>query len=233
MVKSKKTAALILAAGNSSRFGNTIPKQFYEIGGKKIIEYSLEAAEINPKIDNTFIVANKGYIEICESFMRKYPKTVKVITGGSTRQESVFLGLDALRGRGFLKVIIHDSARPFCGDVMDIVILSLEENKTAVPCLPLQDTLYYLENEKVKEIPERSKFFYVQTPQGFYFEDILPAHEFFYKKGYLEFPDDGSLLFAVGKKINCVKGDKKNFKITTQSDLDFAEYIIERGKENG
>jgi 2-C-methyl-D-erythritol 4-phosphate cytidylyltransferase/2-C-methyl-D-erythritol 2,4-cyclodiphosphate synthase len=147
------------------------------------------------------------------------------VTGGPTRQESVRRGLDALTevAPGF--VLIHDAARPLASRrLVESVIVALEEGAEAVvPMLPISDSLRHLESEFVGGAIPREGACRVQTPQGFVYRAICEAHKRFAGGNA---GDDIALAEAAGMKIGAVPGEEANLKITTASDLAFAERLI-------
>src|SRR6056297_1901969 len=118
--------ALILAAGKGIRFDQQSPKQLYKINGKTIIEYSLDVVEGLEAIDWTMVVIHPPRQKDFKEIIRRYNKRVEICKGGSTRQESVYNGLtrikETISGTEGVKVLIHDSARPFSRDVFSRVI---------------------------------------------------------------------------------------------------------------
>jgi len=101
---------ILLAAGKSKRFENTIPKQYTKLGNKTILEHSLDAFGDFQQIKKTILVYNKKH----KKYLKKLNlKNVIKITGGDTRQQSAFKALNKIKNMHCKKVLIHDSARPF------------------------------------------------------------------------------------------------------------------------
>jgi len=100
---------ILLAAGDSKRFKSNIPKPFYKINNKTLIEHSLTAFQNINKIKKTVIVYNKKHKKHLNKL--KLKNVIKVI-GGKTRQESVFIALKKIKKKHCNKILIHDSARP-------------------------------------------------------------------------------------------------------------------------
>ena len=107
-----KNIAIILASGVGSRSGLNIPKQFYKIYNKTVLEYSIEAFEFNENIDEIIIVANPNFIHWTEKLSKKYSKVLNVIPGGETRQQSSYNGVMLIPDKD-VNVLIHDAVRPF------------------------------------------------------------------------------------------------------------------------
>ena len=109
---------VVVAAGSGTRM-KTInePKQFIRVNDKPLMIYSLETFNIHPRIDAIIVVTNEQYIKDVESMCKEYKlnKVKAVVKGGSTRQESVFNGLEKAMSLSQSKddiVLIHDAARP-------------------------------------------------------------------------------------------------------------------------
>lgn len=100
-----KTAAIIVAAGSGSRFNSDTPKQFLEINGKPVIVHTLELFQAAPSVDKIVLVLSEGQMGKVDSSL--FPKLESVVTGGSTRAESVRNGLNAV-GEEISIVAVHD-----------------------------------------------------------------------------------------------------------------------------
>ncbi len=101
------TAAIIVAAGQGTRAGTDLPKQFAMLGGRPMLAYSHAALAAHPGIDTALIVIGEGQEQALEAALGAVP----FATGGATRRESVRRGLEALGSPD--RVLIHDAARPF------------------------------------------------------------------------------------------------------------------------
>ena len=143
-----------------------------------------------------------------------------VVEGGAQRQDSVY---NALREAGRLDpgtayVLVHDAARPFVTeDVVQEVIRGAFDRGAAVPCVAVKDSLRENEGERSRCV-DRSRFFAVQTPQGFRKELLDEAYEKACKDGFSG-TDDASLVERLGYNVEIVDGDYDNIKITTKEDL--------------
>ncbi len=140
-----KVAALIVAAGRGYRFGSELPKQYCIFGGKPILRYAQEIFCQNPKIDFVMTVINprdRKFYDLAADGLELLP----VALGGSTRQESVCNGLNALKTYGPDYVLIHDGARPFLThDLISSVLDKLKSFHGVVPGIPVHDTLKRVE----------------------------------------------------------------------------------------
>jgi len=212
---------VLLAAGDSKRFGSKIPKPFIKVGGKTLLEYSLIKFSKVKKIKKIVVVINKKH----KKFLRKI-KSVNFlkVTGGKTRQESTYKALKYIKKNRVKcsNVLIHDSARPNCSEQLIKKIVNSSKKNVVIPKIPIHDALKEsLNKEMLLNLP-REKFFSTQTPQSFRFKEILDLHS---KNKSLYKDDDLSLVQSL-KKVVFVDGEKNNCKITNRQDLLILKNLI-------
>ena len=218
-----KNIAIILAAGNGKRFGKNIPKQFENLNGRKIIDYSIEIFLNSKFINGVVIVSSHQWMDF---LIDSYPEC-KIVLGGKTRQESSFLGLKACP-QNTNHVLIHDSARPFISQKIISNIVEKLKNFDAVNLsIPTSDTVVYSKNELVQSIPNREEIFLSQTPQSFKYDVILEAHE---KSSLNNASDDIQLVNDLNIKCYNLMGLIENLKITYPLDIKIAELIMQNNK---
>ena len=137
---------ILLAAGNSSRFKSNLPKPYHEIGGKTLIELSLNKIRQFEQFKKIIIVCNKKHTK----YLKKINlKNVTIINGGKTRQQSTFNALNYLKKNKIKnKVLIHDAARPgFSLNLIKKILIESKKNDVVVPSLKLQDALKEKKNK--------------------------------------------------------------------------------------
>ena len=217
--------AIILAAGNGTRLSNNIKKQFIKIHDKQLFLFSFDSF-CSSNIDKILIVSSKEDINYVRSLVSSNEKFLDVIAGGETRQQSVKNALDYLKGilADDDVILIHDAARP----LIKVPLINEVINKTIkYDCcsliLPIKDTIISLSNNNYESTLERDKLASVQTPQGFKFKIIYEAH---LRAIHSSATDDAQLVKSLGFNIHLIKGDEQNFKITTNEDLNYFEYIL-------
>ena len=217
--------AIILAAGNGTRLSNNIKKQFIKVHDKQLFLFSFDSF-CSSNIDKILIVSSKEDINYVRSLVSSNEKFLDVIAGGETRQQSVKNALDYLKGilADDDVILIHDAARP----LIKVPLINEVLNKTIeYDCcsliLPIKDTIISLSNNNYESTLERDKLASVQTPQGFKFKIIYEAH---LKAMHSSATDDAQLVKSLGFNIHLIKGDEQNFKITTNEDLNYFEYIL-------
>ena len=227
-------AAVIVAAGSGSRFGDTGPKQFLEVAGKTILRHCLDTFLGLDELKRIVVVLAPERVEEFRSGLSA-PEALRVeaVAGGPTRQESVFEGLKALDQRTVKVVAIHDAARPLVspGLIRETLRVANGENCGAAACAPVQDTVkragIKLENPEVETTVERKNLWLAQTPQSFPLEMILEAHRLAREQGFRA-TDDASVCERLGLPVRIVASDAGNLKVTTHSDLPFMEYRLKR-----
>ena len=217
--------AIILAAGNGTRLSNNIKKQFIKIHDKQLFLFSFDSF-CSSNIDKILIVSSKEDINYVRSLVSSNEKFLDVIAGGETRQQSVKNALDYLKGilADDDVILIHDAARPLIKfPLINEVINKTIEYDCCSLILPIKDTIISLTHNNYESTLERDKLASVQTPQGFKFKIIYEAH---LKAIHSSATDDAQLVKSLGLNIHLIKGDEQNFKITTNEDLNYFEYIL-------
>ena len=218
MYEEKRIGAILLMAGVGHRFGSEFPKQFHLLGGKPVYTYALETCLKTGFFDEIILVCHPDWIETM---------THGVVAGGSTRQQSSYLGLRAFKKRPDI-VLIHDAVRPFVtAEILEENIRLAIAHGAVDTCIPSTDTLVYAPGgEKIAKIPNRADYLRGQTPQTFRMDWILEAHEKALADGIENATDDCQLVLRMGHPVHVAKGDEKNLKITSEIDLLIAEKTL-------
>ena len=209
---------LIVAGGKGVRLGGDTPKQYSKIHDKYILEQCIEAFSscktltvvIHPDHQDLYIEATRGLAGLRPPVM-----------GGAERRDSVRLGLAALN---HLKadeiVLIHDAARPFVtADEINCVAAEAARSGAATLALPVSDTLRHQDGHTI----DRNGVYAIQTPQAFRYGLICSAHE--KADPATPYTDDSAMVAALGQPVSFVTGSRRNFKITTAEDMDFARQL--------
>ena len=212
-------SAIITAGGTSSRFGDS-NKLLEKINGKEIIKYTIDAF-VNADVEDIVICANLSIMDVLREIFKSY-QNVRIVEGGSTRQKSVFNGLNAVSCD---YVLIHDGARPMI--TPEIIKKTIDEvvSKKAISVMTKTvDTIKKVnENGKIITTIDRSQLYNTQTPQAFEYDLIKSVHE---KYEGENFTDDAGMVEASGVDVYIVEGDYRNIKVTTKSDLALAEVYL-------
>ena len=187
---------------------------------KEIIKYTVEKFDI-PEIQRIIITANPSIIPILAGFFSVNPK-IKIVEGGSTRQQSVYNGLMAF---GCDYVLIHDGARSMITD--EIIKNAVETVKTKKALTVMTKTIDTIkevdENGKIIRTIDRTRLYNTQTPQAFEYNLIKETHE---KLKGQNFTDDAGMAEALGIDVYMIEGDYRNIKITTPNDIAIAQAYL-------
>ena len=121
--------AIILGGGSGQRMGAKCNKVLLPIAGKSMIVRSVEA--FVPLVEQVVVVSREEDMPVMASELAQNGLDVPVVSGGATRQESVWRGLQALSGQCG-GVLVHDGARCLVtADVIKRCMASVEECGTA------------------------------------------------------------------------------------------------------
>lgn len=225
LLKLKTCGAVIVAAGSASRMGG-IDKVMAPLGGEPMIVRTVRAFQNCDAIASIVIVTREDLIRPISGLCKDMDKVTAVVAGGSSRQESVHLGLNALP-KGTKLAAVHDGARPLISwQVIDRVVRAANTYGAAAPAIPVKDTIKVVSGGLVRETPDRAKLQAVQTPQVFDFDLLRGALKKAEADG-ASVTDDCSAVERTGMKIKIVEGDERNLKVTTPMDLKIAELLLE------
>ena len=221
----KYCGAVIVAAGTASRMGG-IDKVMAELDGEPMILRTVRTFQNSDAIKEIVVVTREDLILPIMHLCAQLPKVKAVICGGSSRQESVQLGLNALSDKVKL-VAVQDGARPLITDaVIDRTVRAAHAYGAAAPAIPVKDTIKVVEGGIVTATPDRSTLKAIQTPQVFDIDLLKGALKKAYEDG-AAITDDASAVERMGFKVKVVEGDERNIKVTTPMDLKIAELLLE------
>ena len=211
---------VLLAAGDGKRLKSEVPKPYNKINNKTLLEYSLDAFSSVSKIKKILVVYNKKHTKYLKKLELK--KTIKIV-GGKTRQESTFKALEKIKKMNCKKVLIHDVARPFPSKkLINKIISNLKKNHAVIPIIKINDATKRVKKNLIFKNIDRNSLRFSQTPQGFTFRKIYEKHK---KNINASFDDDSALFTEDEEEVATITGDKKNFKITDNEDLNIFKYL--------
>ena len=219
-------SALIAAAGSSQRMAGE-NKLLLPLGGRSVLAHTLQAVDAATGVNEIVIAAREEdlvkFAELCKLWGIQKP--VKIIVGGKTREESVLrAAIEANENADLLAV--QDGARPFVTpELIDSVIEAARVHFAAAPAIPVKDTVKVAVDGVVRETPDRSLLYAVQTPQVFDAQLLRAALKSAVDAGAV-LTDDCSAVERLGKEIYLIAGLEENIKITTPLDMILAEAIL-------
>ena len=245
-------AILLPAAGSGSRMGKPVNKLLLELAGEPIIVHTVRAIsefakslEANPLSANgttyqqvqLLLIVRPDEIESFQKIL-KHAGLDSVVAGytagGSTRQESVYLGLQALLERGLTKdtpTLVHDAARCLVSErILHETALLAASGLASAPALPVNDTLRRINVDTeglvhYAETVDRENAVQMQTPQAAPLHSLIQVHEEAAHRA-VSVTDDVALLQEGGYAVRMVTGELKNLKITRPEDLQYAEQLL-------
>lgn len=230
----KRNIAVILAGGKGERFNATLPKQFAKVAGKTIIEHTIDCFEQHKQINEIAIVINPSYMDKMEEIILKndWKKVKKILSGGKERYDSSLAAIRAYGEEKDVNLIFHDAVRPLLDQqIISEVISALKQYNAVDVAIPATDTIIQINSEEhaIEQIPDRSKLYQGQTPQGFKLETITKAYQFAMQDAAFKTTDDCGVVrrYLPGEKIYVVDGAKKNLKLTHMEDLYFIDKLYQ------
>jgi 2-C-methyl-D-erythritol 4-phosphate cytidylyltransferase len=226
----RKKYVIVMAAGSGTRMGSELPKQFIELGGKAILQRTIEIfLKASPGI-KVVTVLPEAHIEYWKSYCLDHnficPQII--VKGGITRFHSVETALSRVPDEAI--VAVHDGVRPLVTEGLVREMFDMMKDRQAlVPVTPCTDTMKVLKKvgDELVEIEgasaDRSLLYGAQTPQIFHSELLKSAYSMPYDTA---FTDDASVVSKYGKSLSYTMGERLNIKITTQEDMLLAEAVI-------
>lgn len=235
---SRRTYALVAAAGQGTRLGADLPKAYVPLRGRTLLGRSVQIMVDSGAVDEVLVLVSpvmEDYArEIIAREVTPGDVAIRCVHGGSERADSVWAGLQAIASDAV--VLIHDAARALTppGMVARVAQRVHAGAPAVIPVLPVADTIKTVVAdaatgaELVTGTPDRSILRAVQTPQGFDLATLRAANEaYFSEKPDFVATDDASLMEWRGVPVTAVLGDAMAFKITTPIDLTLANAVLE------
>lgn len=214
-----KVTGIILAAGNSTRFGQNRNKNLFEVNGKPIVQHSIEVFDKSEKIDNIILVIKESEKEFFDDIVRNMNlnKEIKYVIGGNSRKGSVY---NALCETDSDFVVIHDGARPnIKPQYIENSLKEMKNYKGTTIAVKSKDTIKICDDKNVVvSTTNRENTWIIQTPQVFDRKILKDSHEKLGKDD-TSITDDCMVLEKCGYDIKIIEGDYSNIKVTTYDDM--------------
>lgn len=227
--------AVVPAAGIGARMGGRRPKQFLRVGGVPLLVRTVRVLGRAPLVGGIVVAAPPGEMEQTRALLRRHrvPRVLAVVAGGRERQESVWLGLQALPPWAAF-VVVHDAVRPcITPELVRAVIAEARSNGAAICGLPVSETVKRVAEGRggtggsVEATVDREGLWLIQTPQAFRRALLWEAHEKARRDGFRG-TDDAMLVERMGASVKVIPGLPDNLKITTPEDLARARRCVSR-----
>ena len=217
--------AVVLAGGIGSRVGGDVPKQFLELEGRAVIEYSVDAFEQSEGIDEIALVIHPDWMDHMRVILRRNPwrKVRRLLPGGKERHLSSLHAIEAYAGEsGDTNLLLHDAARPWVSaEIVGRVVTALQHHEAVAVGIPSTDTVWEVSDGIVRSIPERKRMWLAQTPQAFRLPLIREAYRRALQDPDFSATDDCGVVlrYMPDVSICVVAGDVANKKITFIKDI--------------
>lgn len=232
------TIAILTAAGTGTRTHQDIPKQFLHVENKPIIIYTLEAFQKHPSIDEICVVILEGWEQIIWAYAKQFniTKLKYVVNGGTTGQESIYNGIEAVKKDHSYDdiVMIHDGNRPMVSaEIITDSLVKQKRHGSAVAVIPCTEVVFVSKDGKSSgKSVRREELWRTQTPHTYLLGDIYNAHQEAKAKGITNMAATCSLMEALGRKSYFSKGSEKNLKITTVDDIEIFKALLAAKKDD-
>ena len=213
-----------MSKSQAERMG-TSRKQFMLLDGSPILIHTIRKFVAAPSVANIVVALRADDIDWASKLIsaEKFPKPVRVVEGGESRQQSVENALAALALEGDALVAVHDAVRPFIDiDTIEKVVAMAAQTGAAIVGIVPVDTVKQVHLNKIRATIPREKLVLAQTPQVFRYDLLMEAFEQARQDSFTG-TDESSLVERLEKvDVSVVAGSDRNIKITRPSDMDLA-----------
>lgn len=222
-----RVEAIIFAGGVGRRMGaGPRPKQFLELGGRPIIDYTIAHFAEHPQVTSVVVACLESWIPYLRDVLarRRYRVPISIVPGGTTGQESIFNGLKYLHDQhpddDDAIVLVHDGVRPLIDETtITACIESVRRRGCTATVAPAIETVTLTDDEgAISQVIPRAEVSLARAPQAFRLEALYAAHLRAKTEGLDEFIDSVSMMTHYGNRIYTVNGPAENIKVTTPMD---------------
>lgn len=222
-------SAILAAAGRGTRFGSATPKQMLALGGRTILQRSFDVLDSCDEIDEIVIALPQDLAPTPPPYLISARKPVRIVVGGSRRQDSVAKAFAQVSSSAGI-IVIHDAARPFAtSDLFARVIEAAAKGGAAIAALQAHDTVKEATAAPgvtiVARTIARESIYLAQTPQAFsraVLEDAIERG----RDTLSTATDEASLAEEAGYTVRLVDGESTNIKITTEQDFSVSKALL-------
>ena len=235
----KNVTVILPAAGLGTRMGRPAPekagtsrKQFMLLDGSLILLHTIRKFASSDWVSDIVVALRAEDINWVDSLIKDegFPKPVRLVEGGDSRQQSVENALASV-SNGAELVAVHDAVRPFIEhDILDKVFSVAAETGAAIVGIVPVDTVKQVHRDKVRATIPRERLILTQTPQVFDYELLRNAFDKAREDGFVG-TDESSLVERLEQvEVSVVPGSDRNIKITKPSDMDLARHFLAEEK---
>ncbi len=198
-------------------------KAFLELGGEPVLVHALRPFLADSRVVAIAVAVPAADAADPPAWLLALDPRIRVVSGGSTRTESVRHALAALPDDVDV-IAIHDAARPLVtGSVVERCIELAAGGEGAVAGHAATDTIKVVdEGLRVVDTPDRARLWHAHTPQVFPADEVRSA----YASADAAGTDDAALVERAGGMVRMVEDGTSNLKVTRPEDLSLAESIL-------
>ncbi|MBR3588045.1 MAG: D-ribitol-5-phosphate cytidylyltransferase [Clostridia bacterium] len=231
----------ILAGGIGSRMESSVPKQFLKIGDTPIVVRTLNTFLREACVDKVILAMNPQWEDYCKNMLTEYGvdmSRVEIIHGGTTRflsmvnivKKSMEILGDNLTADDMM--LIHDCARPFVSSrIINDNFVIAKEYDMVTTSVPTIDTVLIAEDGKQSTVvPNRDTVFLDQGPQTFKIKEFYELFVTLTQAEIDAYMEAGRMYLEHNLSVGIVKGERTNFKITTEFDMLLGNMMIQDGQ---
>lgn len=225
----------ILAGGIGTRMGKNVPKQFLSLNNIPIIIRVIKTFLNNKNINSIIVAMNSEWIEYCNTLLTNWnisQKNIYIIEGGNSRFESLYnITKKAYELDNTSIVISHDCARVFVSDeIINNNLKLIKKYDCTTTSVSAIDTIIVSKNGKTSDkVPNRDTIFLDQGPQAYRSGQFLNIFDSLTNDERLKYMEAGKLFLDKNLKVGIVPGERINFKMTTEFDMKYGEFLISEG----
>ena len=215
-----RAVAVVPAGGMGVRMGHRRPKQYLSLAGAPLLVHTVRGLLDCRGMAGVILAVPADRVGATRRALtlHRVAGVLEVVAGGSLRQESVWLGLQAVP-TGVRWIVVHDAVRPFIGrDLVERLLAAARRWGAATCGLEVRETVKRVKGAMVESTVDRDGLWLVQTPQAFSRDLLWQGHEQARRDGFTG-TDDAVLVERVGGRVAMVPGLPQNIKITTPEDL--------------
>lgn len=230
--------AAILAGGSGSRMGSTEqPKQFLQLGDRPVLVHTLEKFCVHGGFERIVVVSPAIWIAQMQDIVRRWCPTfsekITIVAGGDTRNESIMCAVRHIEENyatdSETLLVTHDAVRPFVSlRMIDENIEVAREYGACDTVIPAADTIVQSsDGEQISAIPDRSGEYLGQTPQSFRLHELHEAYDSLTDQQKAILTDACKVMVLTNHRVQLVRGDVSNMKITYPVDMRIAAALLE------
>lgn len=221
--------AIVPAAGVGKRVGGPVPKQYLDLNGRPLIEWTLRRLLGLEELQQVTVVIS-AEDEYWPDLAIRNDSRIQTADGGKERCHSVLNGLDSLANQAAADdwVLVHDAARPCVriADIRRLIDAAMAANQGGILAMPVRDTIKNsTKNNKIENTVDRSSLWHAFTPQLFRYAELRQALQSAID-GDFQVTDEASAMEHAGRQPILVEGASDNIKVTLPEDLALASYFL-------